>query len=80
MLSLANTIFKDALAALGCCIGRWPLGNRTVADWAPRVVASLKELGPYALIELLLPGGSLLALTIWLYRRRKKIQVVAGSC
>lgn len=31
----------------------------------------LRELGPYAAIEIILPGGSLLALLLWLYRRRK---------
>ena len=30
----------------------------------------LRRLGPYAAIELLLPGGSLLALLLWLYRTR----------
>src|SRR6202034_3587765 len=31
----------------------------------------LKALAPYALIELVLPGGSVMALLLWLYRRRK---------
>ena len=31
----------------------------------------LKALAPYALIELVLPGGSVVALLLWLYRRRK---------
>jgi hypothetical protein len=30
----------------------------------------LRRLGPYAAIELLLPGGSLLAILLWLYRTR----------
>jgi hypothetical protein len=34
------------------------------------VVNLLRRLGPYAAIELLLPGGSLLALLLWLYRAR----------
>lgn len=38
--------------------------------FAGRVVAVVRELGPYALIELALPGGSLLALLLWLHRRR----------
>jgi hypothetical protein len=38
---------------------------------ARRVFAKLRQLAPYALIELLLPGGTLLALGLWLYRRRK---------
>jgi hypothetical protein len=38
---------------------------------AGRVIALLRELGPYAAIELILPGGSLLALLLWLWRRRR---------
>jgi hypothetical protein len=30
-----------------------------------------QALGPYLLLELLLPGGTLLALTLFLYRNRK---------
>ena len=36
-----------------------------------RLPALLRDLGPYAAIELLLPGGSLLALGLWLYSRHK---------
>jgi hypothetical protein len=32
---------------------------------------ALRRLGPYAAIELLLPGGSLLAILLWLYRRHR---------
>ena len=38
---------------------------------AVAVLVRLKALAPYALIELVLPGGSLVALGLWLYRRRK---------
>jgi hypothetical protein len=31
----------------------------------------LKELAPYAAIELVLPGGTILAILCWLYRRRR---------
>jgi hypothetical protein len=33
---------------------------------------SLRELAPYAAM-LVLPGGSLMALVLWLYRRQKKV-------
>ena len=36
------------------------------------MLAKLKELAPYAAI-LMLPGGSLMALLLWLYRRQKKV-------
>ncbi len=29
----------------------------------------MKDFGPYAAIELILPGGSLIAVLLWLYRR-----------
>ena len=32
----------------------------------------VREFAPYAAIEILLPGGSLLALVLWLVRRRMK--------
>ena len=34
-----------------------------------RLVRGLRQFGPYILLELLLPGGSILALALWLYRR-----------
>jgi hypothetical protein len=43
-------------------------------DWGARrgaAFAHIKALAPYALIELILPGGSVMALLLWLYRRRK---------
>jgi len=33
--------------------------------------ASLRALGPYLLVELILPGGSLLALLLWLYNHKQ---------
>jgi hypothetical protein len=32
---------------------------------------ALRQFGPYAAIELLLPGGSLVAILLWLYRRHR---------
>jgi hypothetical protein len=31
----------------------------------------LKQLAPYAAIELILPGGTILAILLWYFRRRK---------
>ena len=44
--------------------------NATLTPWTARLPALLRVLGPYALIELLLPGGSVIALLVWLYRHR----------
>lgn len=35
---------------------------------ALRLIAAGRACGPYLAIELLLPGGSLIALLLWLYR------------
>jgi len=44
---------------------------RSWSGYAAAVIVRLKALAPYALIELILPGGSVMALLLWLYRRRK---------
>lgn len=36
----------------------------------PRLLILLRSVGPYAAIELLLPGGSIVALLYWWYRHR----------
>ena len=44
------------------------------ARFAGRIRAAwgvLKEVAPYAAIELVLPGGTILAILCWLYRRRR---------
>jgi hypothetical protein len=37
----------------------------------PAIWATLKGLAPYAVLELVLPGGSVIAILCWLYRRRQ---------
>jgi hypothetical protein len=39
-----------------------------------RGLAGIRELGPYAAVELLLPGGSVIALLLWLYRRHRRVE------
>jgi len=34
------------------------------------IFAQLRTLGPYLAIELILPGGSIVALLLWAYRHR----------
>ena len=41
------------------------------AGWSAKGSALVKTFGPYALLEFLLPGGSLIALGLWLYRHRR---------
>jgi hypothetical protein len=50
---------------------QWTLGLRNWRGCAAVVIVRLKALAPYAVMELVLPGGSVMALLLWLYRRRK---------
>ena len=47
--------------------------------WIARLSALLRGLGPYAAIELVLPGGSLIALFVWLYRHRVSVGMHVGA-
>jgi hypothetical protein len=41
----------------------------SILGWVARLLGRVGQFGPYLTIELLLPGGSLIALMLWLYRR-----------
>lgn len=36
-----------------------------------QILRGARDFGPYLLVELLLPGGTLIALLLWLYRHRQ---------
>lgn len=38
------------------------------------VIACLRRAAPYLAIELILPGGSLIALTLWILRNRRQLR------
>jgi hypothetical protein len=38
-----------------------------------------RGMGPYLLVEILLPGGSLLALALFLYRRRAPVSILLAA-
>jgi hypothetical protein len=42
--------------------------------WIDRIGAILRQLGPYVVMEILLPGGTLMALLLWLYRRGAEVR------
>jgi hypothetical protein len=44
-----------------------------------QLVAKIKDLAPYAALELVMPGGSVMALLLWLYRRQKKGAALSNS-
>jgi hypothetical protein len=39
-------------------------------NWITRLTGRMRALGPYDAIELLFPGGNLVALTLWAVRHR----------
>jgi hypothetical protein len=39
--------------------------------WITRLGAIFRRLGPYLAIEILLPGGTLMALLLWAYRQKQ---------
>jgi hypothetical protein len=41
------------------------------------IARALKTLGPYVAVELLLPGGTLIALLMWLAQQRRKAALAA---
>ena len=45
---------------------------RKLNNHALAIATKLREFAPYAAIELILPGGSLMALMLWLYRRKRE--------
>jgi hypothetical protein len=49
---------------------RLPSIPSRLETWVSRIAGYFRDLGPYAAIELVLPGGSLIVLLLWLYRRR----------
>jgi len=46
----------------------------SLVSWSQQVPALLRSLGPYAAIELLVPGGTLIALALWVYRHRTHVE------
>jgi hypothetical protein len=50
---------------------------QTLTGPLTRSVAALRTLAPYAAIELILPGGSLLALALWIFQHKLKKQNTA---
>lgn len=51
---------------------RGPTAPGNMGAYTAVVLARIRDLAPYAALELVLPGGSLMALLLWLYRRHKR--------
>jgi hypothetical protein len=48
--------------------------KKKLSGWWMSGLVGVRALGPYAAVELLLPGGSVVAVLLWLYRRHKRIE------
>jgi hypothetical protein len=47
--------------------------------WMQWIAEQLRTFGPYFAVELILPGGSVVALLLWLYRRRFALRHHEGA-
>lgn len=47
----------------------------SIKQWVDRNRDTARALGPYAAVALLVPGGTVLAGALWLYRQRKSARV-----
>ena len=77
MISATESAFKASIATDGSWFARSTSVALKLRADTKAFIPKLMNLAPYALIELVLPGGSVMALLLWLYRRRKKISVSA---
>ena len=64
-----NSLRNPSRGNLASVEGKDAAVRNTMKKWGSRIVGKLRELGPYMAIELILPGGSLIALALWLYNR-----------
>jgi hypothetical protein len=74
MTSANNSIWMSATRFHA----RWAVALRDWRRLAASGIARLKAIAPYALIEIILPGGSVMALLLWLYRRHQSRAAFPG--
>jgi hypothetical protein len=78
MLRLARTVGRTSRLNVASPVAAEP---RVAADGGRRMnrlLNTVRELGPYAALALILPGGSLIALAAWLWRRRTPAMASVG--
>ncbi len=75
----STSTFKARLGANWSRYARRTPSPRTLSAYGAAIVAKLRALAPYAVMELVLPGGSLMALLLWLYRRQKRAPAFPAS-
>ena len=52
----------------------WEGARSGIRNAITRFVGWVRSLGPYAAIELILPGGSIIAVALWTYRHRRALR------
>jgi hypothetical protein len=52
--------------------------SETMKTWLQWLFGQVREIAPYFAVELILPGGTLIALALWWYRRRSAAAQAAG--
>jgi len=52
----------------------WEGARSGLRNAITRFVGWIRSLGPYAAIELILPGGSIIAVALWTYRHRRALR------
>ena len=67
----------SALVSKSVFTARRTLVAMKLSLYTGAVVAKLRSAAPYALMELVLPGGSVMALLLWLYRRQRRAPAFA---
>jgi len=65
-----NSLRNPSRGNLATAEGKDAAVKNTMKKWGSRIFGKLRQLGPYMAIELILPGGSLIALALWLYNRK----------
>lgn len=66
-----------AIVIKSICKARRALVALRLSTRSGEIAAKVRAIAPYALMELILPGGSVMALLLWLYRQRKRASVLA---
>lgn len=74
MPALGSTRSHERPEPTGRRVGRWIAIARKLRAHAAAAGARLTNLAPYAVIVLVVPGGSLLAAALWSYRRRQQVR------
>jgi len=74
--TLPRTLLAQSPHALSDAVNDdgWQKKPSTLRGAIARVARLIRSLGPYLAIEIILPGGSIIALALWTYRHRRAVR------